>query len=116
MLATQWLKGSVGFELTDLNVSFILENRGVDETDDSSEMTEKQKDLSRADAYTIYLTSSNKGGVKIQDGSTSESTSGESFTYRQEAQRLAIFYYEKWGETIPDTTNDNVTSSPTYLW
>ena len=115
MLAPDWLRGSVGFELTDGNVSFVLDNRGVLETADSSAMSQKQKDLTRADAYTIFLTSSNKGTSKRQDGNSSETTAGESFTYRQEAQRLAIYYYELWGETIPDTLSNTIVNK-SDLW
>jgi len=115
MLVEDWLRGAVGFELTDNNVSFVLENRDVTAGSDSGDMTEKQKDLTRADAYTIYLTSSNKGATKIQDGNSSQSKGGESFTYRNEAQRLAIYYYEKWGEVVPDTVG-NVINNATNLW
>jgi len=116
MLVEAWLEGAVGFDLTVNNISFILDNRGVTPASDSADMTEKQKDLTRADALTIFLTSSNKGSHKKQDGNSSESTSGESFTYRQEAQRLAIYYYEKWGEVVPDTSSDSVTGTPTNMW
>lgn len=115
MTTQDWLKGSVGFTLTELNIQFIFENRGVTYDADASTMSEKQKDLSRADAYTIYLTSSNKGGYKQQDGNSSLSENGESFTYRDEAQRLAIFYYEKWGEVPPNTTG-NIIGNGTNRW
>lgn len=115
MLVEDWLVGAVGFELTTLNVSFILDNRGVTAASNSADMTQKQKDLTRADAYTIYLTSSNKGSDKQQDGNSSKSSSGESFTYRQEAQRLAIYYYELWGEVVPDTVGNTITNK-TNMW
>jgi len=115
MVAPDWLRGAVGFELTDLNVSFVLDTRGVAEDADSSTMTEKQKDLCRADAYTIYLSSSNKGTEKQQDGNSSLSKSGESFTYKDEITRMALFLYNRWGEEVPDILNNTVTDK-SYMW
>lgn len=114
MLAPNWLRGSVGFTLTDFNVEFVLDNRDVLLTDDSSTMTERQKDLCRADAMTIFLSSSNKSGEKKQDGNSSRSDSGESFTYRDDVQEMAIYLYNKWGE-VPLSQGATIKSA-TNMW
>lgn len=115
MTTQDWLQGSVGFTLTDDNINFIFVNRGVTYGEDATTMTEKQRDLCRADALTIFLSSSNKGSIKEQDGNSSRSTASESFTYRDDAQRLAIYLYEKWGEVAPGISANTV-SNKSYLW
>jgi hypothetical protein len=115
MLAPNWLQGSVGFELTQFNIEFVLDNRGVELTDDSANMTEKQKDLCRADAMTIFLSSSNKGTDKQQDGNSSRTEGGESFTYRDDVQEMAIYLYNKWGESPILAANDEI-SNASDLW
>jgi len=115
MTTEDWLRGGVGFDLTENNINFIFVNREVTYGADATTMTEKQRDLCRADALTIFLSSSNKGGIKEQDGNSSKTTASESFTYREDAARTAIYLYEKWGEVaIGITTNE--TSNKSYLW
>lgn len=111
----EWLTGQVGFELTDLNIKSIFVNREVTYGADAETLSEKQKDLCRADAYTIFLSSSNKGSEKLQDGNSSKSTAGESFTYRDDVQEMAIYLYNKWGET-PILSANNQVSNKSYLW
>lgn len=108
ILTEEWMQGSVGFEMTDLNIKSIFVKRGVEYGVDAEVLTEKQQDLCVADACVIFLLSSNKGGVKEQDGNSSRTSASESFTYRENAEKMAIFLYSKWGETIPDLTADNV--------
>lgn len=115
MTTQDWLQGSVGFELTENNINFVFLNRGVTYGEDASTMTEKQRDLSRADALTIYLSSSNKGSEKEQDGNSSRTSASESFTYRDDAQKLAIYLYEKWGEVAPGIAGSQV-ENKTYMW
>jgi len=115
MTTQEWLRGAVGFTLTDLNIETIFLTRGVSLDADASTMSEQEQDLCRADAYVIYLTSSNKGAYKIQDGDSSESIGSESFTYRKDIQRLAMILYEKWGEEMPFELSDTIKSG-TNLW
>lgn len=115
MTTEEWLQGSVGFELTDNNINFVFLNRGVTYGADATTMTEKQMDLSRADALTIYLSSSNKGSEKLQDGNSSRTSASESFTYRDDAQKLAIYLYEKWDEIAPGIAGNEI-NNKTYMW
>jgi len=115
MTTQEWLRGSVGFNLTDLNIETIFLTRGVSLDADASTMSEQEQDLCKADAYVLYLTSSNKGSYKIQDGDSSESIGSESFTHRKDIQRLAVALYDKWGEEIPFDVSDTIKSG-TNFW
>ena len=115
MTNADWLKSKVNFALSDLSVESILLDRGLTLEGDASLMTEKQRDLTRADACVIFLLSSNKGGEKKQDGNSSLTTASESFTYRDNAQDMAKFWYEKWGEVVPGLT-DNAVEDKSYMW
>lgn len=108
MLVERWLASKVGFNIKDDSVESILEDRGVTLESESADMTEKQRDLCRADALVIYLSSSNKGSESKNDGNSSYGSASESFTYRDNAQEMAIFWFEKWGEVSPYTSNDKI--------
>jgi len=115
MTTQYWLQGSVGFDLTDFNIQSIFIKRDVEYGGLATDMTEKQQDLSIADACVIYLLSSNKGTNKKQDGNSSKSDGGESFTYRDEVAKIAIALYEKW-EVVPPSILGNVITNATNLW
>lgn len=115
MTTQDWLRSKVNFELSDLSIESILLDRDVPYDGDAADMTEKQRDLTRADACVIFLLSSNKGSEKKQDGNSSLATAAESFTYRDNAQDMAKFWYEKWGEVVPGLT-DNQVENKTFMW
>lgn len=110
-----WLRGMVKFSLSDDNVNAILLNRGLTYDQDALLVAEREKDLSRADALTLYISAANQGSSSWKDGGSSETTPGESFTYKDEAKGMAIYLYGKWGVEIPLGLGARV-KSVTHLW
>jgi hypothetical protein len=111
----EWLQGKVGFSLSDLSVSSILDDRNITIGTVANTLTEKQKDLCWADALMIYVTSSNKGSYKIQDGSSAETLGSEYFVDRDSIQNFAYALYSKWDETpIIEPTNQINNATPRW--
>ena len=115
MTIEDWLKGKVGFDLATLSVSAILDDRSITAGVETSTLTEKQKDLCWADALMIYVTSSNKGAYKIQDGGSAETLGSEYFVDRDSIQNFAYALYSKWDETpIIEPTNQINNATPRW--
>ena len=114
MIIENWIQGKVGFTLTDLNVEAILTDRNVTAGTDVSTLDQSTKELCWADALTIYVTSSNKGSYKIQDGNSAETEGSEYFVDRDEAKSLALYLYGRNGES-PITSSDEI-SNASNLW
>lgn len=115
MTIENWIRGKVGFDISELAIEAILIDRDVDAGTDASTLSEKTKDLCRADALMIYVTSPNKGSYKIQDGNSSETLGSEYFVDRDNVQNFADALYKKWDET-PIATNPNAIKSDTNRW
>jgi hypothetical protein len=115
MLITEWIKGKVGFDISDLAVQAILEDREIGLTADTSTLTVRQKELSWADALMIYVTSPNKGSYTLRDGDSQETTGSEYFVDRDRILAFANSLYTKWGEAVVESTRI-VSGVATNMW
>ena len=115
MIIEDWIKGKVGFDISDLSISAILADRMISALTDIDTLSTMQKELCQADALMIYVTSPNKGSYKIQDGNSSETLGSEYFVDRDKIQDFAYSLYKKWGET-PVIENPRNVKSDTQRW
>lgn len=113
MVITDWIKGKVGFKISDLAVTAILDDRDIEATAETSTLTQRQKELCWADALMIYVTSANMGSYQIQDGNSSETNGSEYFVDRDKIQDFANSLYKKWGEEIPMESTRTISDGTT---
>jgi hypothetical protein len=111
MTIEEWIQGKVGFALTANNISAILVDREVTPGVDASTVPIRTRELCWADALTIYLSKDSKSRT---DGGTTESESISGFS-KDEIKSLAIWLYEKNGESIPIAAN-TVVKDASHLW
>ena len=106
-----FIQGKVGFSLTDINIATITVSRSAEYEEAAKDVEERTRDLCWADALILYITKDSKS--ETDGGSTqSETTSNYS---KDEAQDMAMYLYEKWGEVFSDSS-DSIDGSPTNLW
>lgn len=115
MLIENWIKGKVGFNITDLNISAILDDRGVVPETDTADMELRTKELCWADALMMYVTSANKGAYQVTDGGSTETEGSEYFVDRDDIQAFAESLYAKWDES-PVVERPITVKNISYKW
>jgi len=111
MTIEDWIQGKVGFSLTDNNISAILVDREVTPGADAATVPIRTRELCWADALTIYLSKDSKS---LTDGGTTESEQISGYS-KDETKDLAIWLYEKWGESVP-VSSKMIVKDASHLW
>ena len=97
----EYLRGCVGFEVTDSAISTILINRGIARGTDVSTLEKRQKDLCRADLYMwCASTPSVTGSVEDANGVWKHKEGGtQSSAYdKRNLRQMANDIYALYGE------------------
>lgn len=101
MSIVSYLKGKVGFEISDSALNAILADRGTDSTTDISDITEKQRELLYADVLMWGATlPTTYSGAKESDGGWSH-TEGSSTIQAADKKRfesIANDIYSKYND------------------
>lgn len=99
MTISEYLKGSFDFKFSDLNITSVLTDRGIQPDTDLSDVSEKDRDLARADLYMILASATSGGGKRVVKGNRSVSERNYSFTAsdRSHFRAMANKLYGKWG-------------------
>lgn len=96
-----YIKGLLGFEISDLALNTIRIKRSIDYAADVSTLSTRTLELAEADAIKWYVSSpSNFTGSKDSDGGWShqDSSSSLSESDRKLLMNRATMLYSKWGE------------------
>lgn len=100
MTIEKWIKGKIRFELTSDEVDASLASRSILKGTPFADVSERDRDLLRADLLILLSTVPSGGGRRVQKGNRSVSESTYTFGvydrryFEKEANRL----YAKWGE------------------
>lgn len=100
MTIEKFLEGFFNFKFSKENYDSVLASRDVEPDTHFNDVSEKDKDLMKADLYMILASVASGGGRKVQMGSRSvaESTFTFGATDRAYFRRQANDLYSKWGE------------------
>lgn len=97
----EYLRGRVGFEVTDSAISAILIDRGIAPGTDVTTLEKRQKDLCRADLYMWCATTpSVTGSVEDANGVWKHKEGGmqisdkDKFQFRKDAKNIYALYGE----------------------
>lgn len=96
-----YIKGLLGFEISELALNTIRIKRGIDYATDVSTLSIRVLELSEADAIKWYVSSpTNYTGSKDSDGGWShqDASSSLSESDRKSLMNRASMLYSKWGE------------------
>ena len=99
----EYLRGCVGFEVTDSAISTILIDRGIARGTDVSTLEKRQKDLCRADLYMwCASTPSVTGSVEDANGVWKHKEGGtQSSAYdKRNLRQMANDIYALYGENV----------------
>lgn len=113
MTISEYLRGLIYFEVTDETINSIKYDRGVQEKEFIEDLTEKEKDLCKADLYIFAATSpSTKGSVEDVNGVWKHKDGGSTMA-GGEAKKLIYLanrLYAKWGESQYGTSGIKIQS------
>lgn len=99
MTIEEFLRGSFDFKFSDANISTVLASRGITPSDEFETVSEKDRDLAKADLYMILANVVSGGGKSVKMGNRSVSERNYQFgvydrrSFASEANKL----YAKWG-------------------
>lgn len=99
----EYLRGCVGFDVSDEAIGTILEDRGIDAGAASSTLDKRTKELCRADLYMwCASTPSVKGSVEDSHGVWKHKEGGtESSAFdKRNLRQMANDIYKKYGENV----------------
>lgn len=110
MLLAEYLRGKVAMEIPDSALASIMDDRGLSENIDTSELDRRTKDLCVADLYLWCAgTPSVKGSVSDSDGGWKHTDGGwQTSAYdKRNFRELAYSIYRRYGETPPQETQSS---------
>ncbi len=114
MTISEYLRGLLYFEVADDTINSIKYDRGVQDKEYIEDLTEKEKDLCKADLYIFAATSpSTKGSVEDVNGVWKHKDGGSTMASGEQKKfiNLANRLYAKWGETPFGTSGIKLQSS-----
>lgn len=103
MTISEYLRGLIAFDISDANVASVMYDRGVQDKEYVEDLTEREKDLCKADVYVFAATSpSTKGSVEDVNGVWKHKEGGSTMAGGEAARLiyLANRLYRKWGEPM----------------
>lgn len=100
MTIEEYLRGSFDFQFSDANLASVLASRGIDATSEIHDVSEKDRDLAKADLYIILSNVVSGGGRRVTKGNRSVSERVYQFGVydRRNFVNQANLLYAKWGE------------------
>ena len=99
----EYLRGCVGFEVSDNAITTILIDRGINPGTDVSNLDKRTKDLCKADLYMwCASTPSTIGSVEDADGEWKHKEGGtQSSAYdKRNLRQMAYDIYKRYGENV----------------
>lgn len=105
MTIAEFLIGSFDHKFSDANIQAVLVSRGILPETPQQDVSEKDKDLAKADLYEILANVVSGGGKKVQKGNRAVSERLVNFGvydrryYAQKARELRAKWGVKEGET-----------------
>lgn len=106
MNIVEYLRGKVGFEVTDSAISVILEDRDIYEGEDSSDLDLRTKELATADLYMWCASTPSKQNTSFEaDGGWKSQKGGwESSAFdKRNLREMANAIYAKYGEGVNES-------------
>lgn len=102
MTIEEHLRGSFDFKFSDANIATALASHGIALGTEYESVSEKDRDLAKADLYMILANVVSGGGKKVQKGNRSVSERNYQFGVydRRAFQKQANRLYLKWGISV----------------
>lgn len=103
MTIEQYLRGKVGFEVSDDAIAVIIEDRGIDPYLESYEVDTRTKELATADLYMWCASTPSKQDTSFEaDGGWKSQKGGwESSAFdKRNLREMANAIYAKYGEDV----------------
>ncbi len=110
-----WLKNKVGFEIKTEAIQTILLDRGLQNTTEYDELTEKDKDLLVADLLFYLWTGPTQTAAKTwSHGDQTRSIGSQTIANKDEIYKLMISLYRKWNDSKADVA-ENMTGGVQWI-
>lgn len=106
MNIVEYLRGKVGFEVTDSAIQVILEDRDIYEGEDSTDIDLRTKELATADLYMWCASTPSKQNTSFEaDGGWKSQKGGwESSAFdKRNLREMANAIYAKYGEDVKES-------------
>ena len=112
MTIEDYLKGMIGYPVSDESISAVEINRGITAGSDVSVVTERQRDLAIADLLMVVCQTPSTTGTEDAMGDWKHKTSGLAVTNSSALIKRANAIYSKYDES----TDGLFIKDKTHLW